>query len=224
MGAQVVVLDALVREAQATPGTAIGCGQAVFSYGGTFLRSGSGRCRCRRRTLALFANSVAQIYGGCSNGGGERLRSHRLLRLLLDAGRSRLSRNTFVGKAQTASGATLGMGQTIFAIFGTGFLRDAGSAVLSATEPIICLNGGWNEYGSNAGTRWHRDAFVGKTQTAARAAFGMGQTIFSVRRALSIALSLAVIDQRRCHYEQQDQLLHFRKLQNNFRPFLQHCT
>lgn len=56
-------------------------------------------------------------------------------------------------------------------------MRDAGSAVLSATEPIICLNGGWNEYGSNAGTRWHRDAFVGKTQTAARAAFGMGQTL-----------------------------------------------
>lgn len=29
LGAQVVVLDALVRKAQATPGTAIGCGQAL---------------------------------------------------------------------------------------------------------------------------------------------------------------------------------------------------
>lgn len=119
------------------------------------------------------------------------------------------------------------MGEAIFAIFGTGFLRDAGPTIVPATEPIVGLNsrGGWNEYGANAGTRRHRDALVGKAQTATGTALGMGQTIFSVRRALSIALSLAVIDQRSCHHEQQDQLLHFRnkpkplQMQNNFRPF-----
>lgn len=137
-------------------------------------------------------------------------------------------------------------------------MRDAGPTVVPATEPIVGLNsrGGWNEYGANAGTRRHRDALVGKAQTATGTALGMGQTlqggsnimkrrgkisllnakpntkgevrkllldyretkkkrtpfnyIFSVRRALSIALSLAVIDQRSCHHEQQDQLLHFR--------------
>lgn len=67
----------------------------------------------------------------------------------------------------------------IFAIFGTGFLRDAGPTVVPATEPIVGLNsrGGWNEYGANAGTRRHRDALVGKAQTATGTALGMGQTL-----------------------------------------------
>lgn len=122
--------------------------------------------------------------------------------------------DALVREAEATPGTAIGCSQTIFAIFGTGFLRDADPTVPGPSEPIIRLDGGWNECGSNAGTRRHRNAFVGKTQAATGTALGMGQTIFSVRRALSIALGLAEPDQR-CHREQQDQLLHSENLRES---------
>lgn len=88
---EIVVLDALVREAQTAPGAAIGRRETVFPHSGTFSRWSSGSSCGRYRALVAFADAVAQI-DGSSNRAGVCRRWLWLCWLLWNAGRPRCRR------------------------------------------------------------------------------------------------------------------------------------